>query len=163
MPPQIPSRPLGQRCQPETPRFSDRSQDQAALFGGRKREVGGDGLHYGRLLKSVDIVPGVDQIAFDPGDQRIYCASGDQGSLGSGRDRELRKIVRRRRNTKGNAYAGCRSRNSFSLDRIPERRRLLHCRTEKHPERRKSTRSIYARGRVRSTSRPRRSNGTNAF
>ncbi|MBV8101728.1 MAG: hypothetical protein JOZ31_21505, partial [Verrucomicrobia bacterium] len=30
--------------------------------------------------KSVDIAPGVDQIAFDPGNQRIYCASG-QGKL----------------------------------------------------------------------------------
>jgi DNA-binding beta-propeller fold protein YncE len=34
----------------------------------------------GVCLKSVDIAPGVDQIAFDPGNQRIYCASG-QGKL----------------------------------------------------------------------------------
>ena len=34
----------------------------------------------GAVLKSVDIAPGVDQIAFDPGNQRIYCASG-QGKL----------------------------------------------------------------------------------
>jgi DNA-binding beta-propeller fold protein YncE len=34
----------------------------------------------GVCLTSVDIAPGVDQIAFDPGNQRIYCASG-QGRL----------------------------------------------------------------------------------
>ena len=34
----------------------------------------------GVCLKSVDIAPGVDQIAFDPGNERIYCASG-QGKL----------------------------------------------------------------------------------
>jgi DNA-binding beta-propeller fold protein YncE len=34
----------------------------------------------GVCLKSVDIAPGVDQIAFDAGNQRIYCASG-QGKL----------------------------------------------------------------------------------
>jgi DNA-binding beta-propeller fold protein YncE len=34
----------------------------------------------GVCLKSVDIAPGVDQIAFNPGNQRIYCASG-QGKL----------------------------------------------------------------------------------
>ena len=34
----------------------------------------------GVCLKSLDIAPGVDQIAFDPGNQRIYCASG-QGEL----------------------------------------------------------------------------------
>lgn len=31
-------------------------------------------LKSGRSLGSVDIVPGVDQIAFDPGNKRIYCA-----------------------------------------------------------------------------------------
>jgi len=35
----------------------------------------------GVCLESVDIVPGVDQIAFDAGNQRIYCASGGQGKL----------------------------------------------------------------------------------
>ena len=35
----------------------------------------------GVCLKSVDIVPGVDQIAFDAGNQRIYCASGGQSKL----------------------------------------------------------------------------------
>jgi DNA-binding beta-propeller fold protein YncE len=34
----------------------------------------------GVCLNSLDIAPGVDQIAFDPGNQRIYCASG-QGKL----------------------------------------------------------------------------------
>jgi len=34
----------------------------------------------GVCLQSLDIAPGVDQIAFDPGNQRIYCASG-QGKL----------------------------------------------------------------------------------
>ena len=33
----------------------------------------------GKHLDTVDIVPGVDQIAFDPGNKRIYCASGSQG------------------------------------------------------------------------------------
>ncbi len=34
----------------------------------------------GKSLGSVDIAEGVDQIAFDPGNQRIYCAAG-QGKL----------------------------------------------------------------------------------
>jgi YVTN family beta-propeller protein len=33
----------------------------------------------GKVLSSVDIVPGVDQIAFDAGNKRIYCASGRAG------------------------------------------------------------------------------------
>ena len=30
----------------------------------------------GRLLSSVGIAPGVNQIGFDPGNRRIYCAGG---------------------------------------------------------------------------------------
>ena len=36
----------------------------------------------GQVLSSVDIAPGyVDQIAFDPGTQRLYCACGDAGVI----------------------------------------------------------------------------------
>ena len=36
----------------------------------------------GKVLSSVDIAPGyVDQIAFDPGTQRLYCACGDAGMI----------------------------------------------------------------------------------
>jgi DNA-binding beta-propeller fold protein YncE len=52
---------------------------------GRLFSGGGNGklavfdIKTGKLLSAVDIVSGVDQIAFDPGNKRIYCASGSQG------------------------------------------------------------------------------------
>jgi DNA-binding beta-propeller fold protein YncE len=52
---------------------------------GRLFAAGGNGklavfdIKTGKHLDTVDILTGVDQIAFDPGNKRIYCASGSQG------------------------------------------------------------------------------------
>lgn len=49
-------------------------------------------LKSGRSLGSVDIAPGVDQIAFDPGNKRIYCACRDAISVAEETDAGLRFI-----------------------------------------------------------------------